>query len=431
MSKLAIVGGPKSVTEPVEKFVKWPLYGKGEEEAVLRILHSGYDCYKEMEYFEEEFKDYMRVKYALSVNNGTAGLHSAFFAVGVGAGDEIITPSFAYWATCAPALCLGAVPIFADIKPETLNIDPAEIERRITPRTKAIVVLHYLGLPCEMDEIMRIAHKHNLKVIEDACHSHGAIYHDKKVGTIGDVGVFSFQASKLLPALEGGMLVTNNKEYLDRAKLLGHYGQLKNTPFEKFNDTGFGYKYRIHPLAAAIGRVQLRKLDALNKERNDNIEYFCSCISDLPALRPRVIPQNSKRTYYGFRLQYFPEELNGLDIDSFIAALLAEGASVSPERYRPQHLQPLYAEEDIFAKGHPWNIGERWNLPECYGPGRLPETERVPRRILVLSAWPRASKKLLNQQAEAFRKVIANIDQVPRSVAKLKANGNGRSALIR
>ncbi len=433
MEKLAILDGSKAVTLGEKVISDWPIYGEEENESVLRVLHSGYNCYDEMEYLEQEFREYMDCKYALSVTNGTAGLHSAFFGIGVGAGDEIIAPSFSFWATSVPALCLGAVPIFADVNPNTLNIDPADIEHRITERTKAIVVLHYLGLPCEMDEIMRIARRHNLKVIEDACHAHGAVYHGRKLGTIGDVGVFSFQASKLMPTLEGGMLVTNNREYLERCLVLGHYGEqrLGDTRFEKFSQTGFGYKYRMHPLAAAIGRVQLRKLEALNKERSDNIEYFCKGISSLPGIRPRVVPRDSKRVYYGFRLQYFQEELNGLDINSFIAALVAEGVDCGYERYGPKHLEPLFTEEDIFAPGHPWNIGKRWDLPRCYGPGTLPETEKIYQRILSLPAWQKVPEGYLDQIIEAFRKIIKNVNQIPRSLTKVQMDQSGTKAVIR
>jgi len=430
MSKLAILRGPKAVTLKEDETI-WPMYGKEDEKAVLRILHSGYDCYEEMKHLEQEFKKYMGCEYALSVNNGTAGLHSAFFAVGLGAGDEIIAPSLGYWANCVTALNVGAVPVFADIRLDTLNIDPDDIERRITKRTKAIIVLHIWGLPCDMDAIMRIARKHKLKVIEDACHAHGAAYHGQKLGTIGDVGVFSFQASKIMTAIEGGMLVTNSRECYEKALVLGHYGELKGTRYEKFNLTGFGYKYRIHPVAAALARVQLRKLDAINRERNGNIEYFCKGIAGLPGVRPHVTPKNSKRVYYGFRLQYIPEELAGLKSSAFIAAMLAEGVSCGTERYNPKHLEPIFAEDDIFARGHPWNLGERWKLPDCYGPGKLPNTEQYIDRILSLPAWQKASRKYLDQMITAFHKVIGNIDHVPREAAQVKTEKSGMKAKIR
>lgn len=432
MEKLSILGGPKAVRLEAKGATDWPIYGKEEDREVLRVLHSGYRCYEEMMALEKEFKKYMGCKYALSVINGTAGLHSAFYAVGLEAGDEIIVPSHSYWADCVTPLSSGAIPVFVDIKPNTLNMDPADIEHRITKRTKAIVVLHYLGLPCEMDAILRIARKHNLKVIEDACHAHGASYHGKKLGTIGDIGVFSFQASKLMPTIEGGMLVTDNKRYFERALVLGHYGErLKGTQFEKFSLTGFGYKYRMHPLSAALGRVQLRKLDAFNRERNANVEYFCRGISGLPGVRPCEVPKNSVRVYYGFRLQYAAKELNGLDLDSFVAAVEAEGVGCEFERYTPKHLEPLFTEEDIFGKGFPWNLGRRWKLPKCYGLGTMPNTEAVGQKVLSLPAWQKVSRQYLDQVVKAFHKVIENIDMVPRKTAKTRTQQDGTRAVIR
>jgi dTDP-4-amino-4,6-dideoxygalactose transaminase len=429
--KLAINGGAKTVTLSQERLHDWPLFGGEEDKAVLRVMHAGYGSYAEMARLEDDFKAYTGAKYALSVNNGTAALHSAFYAVGVGPGDEVISPSYTYWATVLTALNLGAAPVFADTLPETLTIDPADIERKITKRTKAIVVVHLWGMPCEMDEIMRIARRHKIKVVEDAAQAVGATYKGKKCGTIGDVGTFSMQASKVMPAIEGGMITTNNKRYLDRCRVLGHYGTLAGTPFVKYNKTGFGFKYRIHPLAAAIARVQLGKLEEMISRRNSHVEYFCKKIAGLPGLRQFIIPKNSRRVYYGFRLQYLPEELGGLNMASFVAALGAEGVQAARERYSPLHMQPIFTEHDIFEGEHPWNMGKRWKLPNCYGPGTLPNTEKAFEGVLSLPVFHQASKKLIDQYASALRKVIENADRVPRTKAKLRQATDGARAKIR
>jgi len=388
IEKLAIDGGEKAITLDQTEANKWPPLGEEEFAAVKRVMQMP-DFYEEAYTLEEEFKDYIGSRYALAHNNGTAAIHAAFFALGIGPGDEVITPSYTYWATCMPILTWGGISVFAEVDPETCNIDPEDIKRRITSRTKAIIVVHLWGLPCEMDEIMEIARRYNLKVIEDAAHAHGAEYKGKKVGAIGDIGCFSFQASKLMVGIEGGMLVTNNQGYYERAMALGHYRRLNNLPSEsfyrKYYATCFGFKYRIHPLAAAIARVQLKHLDERNKKRNENIEYLDAKLDDLPGIRTFKTPSYMKRVYYQHEIVLEEEKLR-VSKEKVIEALRAEGAEVSGERYPLQHQQPIYKEK---------------NIPVEY----LPVTERIRDKILSLPTFPQADFDLLDQYAEAFRKV--------------------------
>ena len=388
IEKLAIDGGEKAITLDQTEANKWPPLGEEEFAAVKRVMQMP-DFYEEAYTLEEEFKDYIGSRYALAHNNGTAAIHAAFFALGIGPGDEVITPSYTYWATCMPILTWGGIPVFAEVDPETCNIDPEDIKRRITSRTKAIIVVHLWGLPCEMDEIMEIARRYNLKVIEDAAHAHGAEYKGKKVGAIGDIGCFSFQASKLMVGIEGGMLVTNNQGYYERAMALGHYRRLNNLPSEsfyrKYYATCFGFKYRIHPLAAAIARVQLKHLDERNKKRNENIEYLDAKLDDLPGIRTFKTPSYMKRVYYQHEIVLEEEKLR-VSKEKVIEALRAEGAEVSGERYPLQHQQPIYKEKNIPVE-------------------HLPVTERIRDKILSLPTFPQADFDLLDQYAEAFRKV--------------------------
>jgi len=388
IEKLAIDGGEKAITLDQTEANKWPPLGEEEFAAVKRVMQMP-DFYEEAYTLEEEFKDYIGSRYALAHNNGTAAIHAAFFALGIGPGDEVITPSYTYWATCMPILTWGGIPVFAEVDPETCNIDPEDIKRRITSRTKAIIVVHLWGLPCEMDEIMEIARRYNLKVIEDAAHAHGAEYKGKKVGAIGDIGCFSFQASKLMVGIEGGMLVTNNQGYYERAMALGHYRRLNNLPSEsfyrKYYATCFGFKYRIHPLAAAIARVQLKHLDERNKKRNENIEYLDAKLDDLPGIRTFKTPSYMKRVYYQHEIVLEEEKLR-VSKEKVIEALRAEGAEVSGERYPLQHQQPIYKEKNIPVEP-------------------LPVTERIRDKILSLPTFPQADFDLLDQYAEAFRKV--------------------------
>jgi len=386
--KLAIEGGTKAVTLDQAKANKWPPLHEKELAAVKRVMQM-LDFYEEAYTLEEEFKGYVGSNYALAHNNGTAAIHAAFFALGIGPGDEVITPSYTYWATCMPILACRGIPVFAEVDRETCNIDPLDIKKRITPRTKAIIVVHLWGLPCEVDEIMKIARRYNLKVVEDAAHAHGSEYKGRKVGAIGDIGCFSFQASKLMVGIEGGILVTNNQGYYERAMALGHYRRLNNLPSEsfyrKYYATCFGFKYRIHPLAAGIARVQLKHLDERNRKRNENIEYLDARLDVLPGIKTFKTPSYMKRVYYQHEVVLEEEKLK-VSKDRFIEALRAEGIEASGERYPLQHQQPIYKE-----KGIPL--------------GELPITEKIRDKMLSLPTFPQANFDLLDQYAEAFRKV--------------------------
>jgi perosamine synthetase len=432
MDKLAILGGTRAVTEDQTGINDWPLYGDEEVKEVTRVLllPGGYTCYDEMGLLEAELKAHFGVTYALPCTNGTAALHMALFGAGVGAGDEVIVPSYAYWSAVMTILCVNALPVFADIDSRTLNIDPADIERKITKRTKAIIALHVWGNPCDMKAIQRIARKHGLKVIEDDAHAHGATLDGKYLGTIGDAGCFSMQASKNLPALEGGFLLTNKRALYERALALGFYGVLSETKYRRYDKTGFGYKYRIHPLAAALARVQLRKLEAFNRERNEHIEYFLQRIEGLPGIAACESPTGSKRVFYGLRIRYLGKELAGVSLDSFLAALSAEGVTAGRERYCQQHLEPLFAKENVFDSGYPWNLGKPWRkLP--YGNVVLPETAKAIDGLISLPTFQHAGRKLLDQYAVAFEKVCGQLREVPRQRSKKKRTIDGKKASVR
>ncbi|HUU28202.1 MAG TPA: DegT/DnrJ/EryC1/StrS family aminotransferase [archaeon] len=414
--KLAINGGEKAVTLDRTEALRWPQFGDEDFEAVKRAMQMpDYSFYEEAYRFEDEFKNYSGSKYALAHNNGTSAIHSALFALGIGPGDEVITPSLTFWASTMQVLSCNAIPIFAEVGPETLNLDPRDIEKKITPRTKAIVAVHLCGLPCAMDEIMDLARRHGIKVIEDASHAHGAEYKGKKIGTIGDIGCFSLQATKLLPALEGGLLITDNREYYERASALAHYERLPGLPedskYRKFSHACFGFKYRIHPLAASIARVQLKYLDERNKLRNENHQYLDSGLGKIRGLETIKTPADVRRTYYCYRIKYKPEELGGLEREKFIAALQAEGVEVTTERYELLHLQPVFQELDLWGKGCPWNC-PHVKRKVTYGPGDLPVTEELHRKLLALPVFPQAKRELLDQYIKAFKKVAGNVDEL-------------------
>jgi len=414
LPELALKGGPRAITlEDVEAF-KWPQVGEEEVKAVTALLTRGELSISEETYiFEREFADYFDAKYALAHNNGTASIHAAFFAVGVGPGDEVIAPSYTYWATAMPILSCNAIPVFAEVDPENLCLDPEDVRKRITSQTKAIIVVHLFGMPAEMDELMEIAHANNLALIEDASHAHGAEYRRKKIGTIGDIGCFSLQTSKLMIGGEGGVLVTNNQEYYERAVALGHYERISKLSerYGIYAHTGFGWKYRISPLASAIARVQLRHLDERNAKRNANLSYLNHELGKIRGIEPFATPPYTKRTYYEYRVRFNPNELNGISRDKLVEALQAEGAKVAAERYPLLHLQPVFQERNIYGKGCPFDC-PHVKRKIFYEKGDLPVTESVQENILRVPTFPNAEKPLLDQYVDAFRKVAENVDEL-------------------
>jgi len=411
---LALKGGPKAVTLDDTEASKWPIIGDEEIEAVTDLLRKGELSVSEETYaFEKEFADYLGVKYALAHNNGTAAIHAAFFAAGVGPGDEVIAPSYTYWATAMPILSCNAIPVFAEVDPKNLCLEPDDVMKKITSQTKAIIVVHLWGMPAEMDELRVIARENNLSLIEDASHAHGAEYRGKKIGSIGDIGCFSLQTSKLMIGGEGGVLVTNNDEYYERAILLGHYERIPklSEKHRSYAHTGFGWKYRISPLASAIARVQLRHLDERNRKRNMNLDYLNRKFREIKGIEPFETPSYVKRVYYEYRVRFNSEALRGISRERLTEALQAEGAKATPERYPLLHLQPIFQNRNVYGKGCPFDCPHA-DRKIFYNKGDLPVTENVQENILRLPTFPNAEKPLLDQYVYAFRKVAENVDEL-------------------
>src|ERR1051326_1348030 len=277
VSQLALLGGTKSVTKDAGNIFHWPIVTKEDEDAVIDVLRRGAMSGTEItRQLESEFAAWMGMKYALGYPNGTAALLSAMWACGVGAGDEIICPSMTYWASGLQALQLGAAVNFADIDRETLCIDPDDIEHRIGPKTRAIVVVHYAGHPADMDRIVPIARKHKVKVIEDVSHAMGTIYKGRKVGTFGDIAAMSMMAGKSFAIGEAGMMVANDFGLFERCVAYGFYERtgiatnwakssekLKDPALNRFAGLPIGgAKHRMNQTCAAMGRVQLKYYEA-------------------------------------------------------------------------------------------------------------------------------------------------------------------------
>ena len=416
-SALAIHGGTPAVTDTHEDMFRWPIVTTEDETAVLEVLRAGKMSGLEVtKQYEAEFAAWHGVKFALAHNNGTASLHAAMWACGVGAGDEVIGPSFTYWASVLPALNLGASVVFADIDPRSLTIDPKDIEKRITPRTKAIVAVHYCGHPCDMDPIMALARKHGIKVIEDNSHAQGSRYKGRLTGTLGDVAGISLMSGKSLACGEGGMLLTDNAEIYERAVAFGHYERtggasrytaptstLNSIELQKFAGVPLGgFKYRMHQLSSAFGRVQLKHYAERSAEIRRAMARFWALLEGTPGIRPHRIdtPESHMGGYYSPLAHYVPEELHGTSVETFCEALRAEGVPCYPGANAPLHSHLVFHEADIYHDGRATNL-----TPTHFGD--LPVTEAIPRRCFGVPWFKHDDAAIIAQYAEGIRKVAS------------------------
>lgn len=420
-SKLALFGGPKAIqTESAEMF-HWPIITKEDEQAVLDVIRAGTMSEIDItQKFEEELANWYGMKFALCHNTGTAALHTAYFGCEVGVGDEIISPSKTYWATCLPAMNLGATIVFADVQPNSLCIDPNDIEHRITARTKAIVVVHYFGHPVEMDPVLEIARKHKIKVIEDVSHAHGTLYKGRLAGTMGDVAAFSLMSGKSLACGEGGTLITNNRKIYERAIAFGHYERNNAdyitdpdlTPFMKLPLGGF--KYRMHQVTSALGRVQLKYYRKRMTEIQQAINYFWDLLKDVPGLKAHRPPSNSNSTmggWYAAHGHFVPEELAGLSVHRFVTALQAEGMNASAGANFPLHLHPLLNSCDVYNHGKPTRLAN--TTKDVRQPaGTLPVTESLSERLISIPQFKHYWTHIIEEYAAAYRKVAENYEDL-------------------
>jgi dTDP-4-amino-4,6-dideoxygalactose transaminase len=420
-SALALLGGPKAVDGDVGDTFTWPIITLEIEAAVLEVLRagdmSGTDVTRA---FEREFAAWHGMQFALGHNNGTAALHAAMFGLGIQKGDEIICPSLTYWASCLPVYSLGGTVVFADVDPDTLCLDPTDVERRITPRTRAIVVVHYLSYPADMDRLLDVARRHGIRVLEDVSHAHGALYKGRPVGTFGDVAAFSMMSSKAFAIGEGGMLLTNDREICERAIAFGHYERHGELTLEALREgSGLpwgGYKYRMHQLSSAVGRIQIKNYPEQMAEIDQAMNYFWDRLTDVPGVRAHRPPRDSGSTKGGWYIpvgHYRSEDLGGLSVRRFCDALNAEGVESRPGVNRPLHLHPLFGRLDGPGDNKPTDVA---NDPSATGPnyhaGRLPVTEAVPERVFTVPWFKKYRPELIRAYAGAIRKVVEHASEL-------------------
>lgn len=411
-SGLAILGGKPAVTMPQDEALRWPAYGKDELRAVTELVRRGeVSVSSETTRLEQEFARFQKARYVVAHNNGTAAGLAGFFALGLQPGDEVICPSFTFWASVFQTLWLGAKPVFAEIVPETLNLDPEDLARRITPRTRAVVVVHMLGVPADMDAVMRIARRHRLKVIEDCSHAHGATYRGRKVGSFGDVAFFSLQASKVLPAGEGGIFVTDRKSCYERALVLGHYERSGAAGRLSRFSMGLGFKFRIHPLAAALARQQLKRLPATIRRTRANAEYFLRGLRRLRLWDVPRLPRHVRRVHYQLWEPLRLELLEGVGKERFIEALRAEGVRAGDARYHLLHQNALFQDGAPYGPGgfFPAFVGQ---TPPLHPTDACPVSDRVRQSLVHFPTFAHAPKGLIDQYLTALRKVEEHLDEL-------------------
>ena len=416
---LAILGGDRAIT--ADSAEQWQRPVDKEKEAVCALIDEGYlsgAATGVPKAFEDRFRDYIGCEYVLTTSHGHTALASGFFAAGLGAGDEFITPAIGYIGSYAGALHMGATPVFCEIEADTLLMDPDDVAGRITPKTRVISPIHSSGRVCDMDRLLLLAEKHDLVVVEDAAHAHGSEWNGKRIGNVGHIACFSMQGTtpggKPVSGGEAGIVATNDRELYERALIYCHLhrsgavDELTNPVYSELDPQLLGWKWRAHPLAMAIGLISLENLPYRLEHFATNRESLFRRIEGLPGIRPVVNYPKAKgvELYGGIKFLYEEEELGGLSVDWFVEAMRAEGAPIGgPGLGHIEHLRSIYTKDmpGLWGKGHvgPANIP----LPR-YKEGDFPISEGIRKKVLSYSGHIEATDGFIEQFASAFRKVV-------------------------
>jgi dTDP-4-amino-4,6-dideoxygalactose transaminase len=393
---LALLGGEKTIKKAPFDVAKWPLYGPAEEKAILELVRR--PTYDPLAQLEKEWKGMYQVPYCKAACNGTSALTSMFFALNLPPGSEIMVPSYTFFATIVPMRLFGLVPCFVDINPRTLNFDLEDARRRLNRNVKAVLPVHWIGLPADMDHISGWAKEKGLIVLEDSCHAHGAKLRGKYMGTWGRMAAFSFQGTKPLPALEGGMANYQEREDYERGTTFGHYDVPKtfaqDSRFSKYYGSGLGLKFRMHPMAAALAVCQIKGLLQRNAEGAAQIRRLNDSLTQLPGLYEQKARPEIERLYYSCNMLFIDEAQAGMTRAACVRALQAEGVQASASSYTLQHKLPLYAEDQW------WH--HKPTIPN------LPGSDLANRTAISLPYFTRAVPELVDLYIKAFEKVWAH-----------------------
>ncbi len=403
---LAIHNGKPVIATDFQHYI-WPRITKKVEAAVMQQLHQTLSIYNRsgiIEEFEQAFAIYHGKRYGLMSNSGTSALFSIYEGLNLQRGDEVIFPTYTFLATASPIIYTGAIPIFCDCK-EDGNINPDEVEAKITAKTKAIMITHMWGIPCDMDPLLEIAQKHGIPLLEDASHAHGAKYKGRTVGSFGLASAWSLQGQKIISGGEGGIMLTDDKEIYYRATLQGHYNKRckqeidPKHPSYSFSLTGLGQKLRSHPLAVAIINQQFSHLEKWQAQRNKYAARFIEHFNRYPFLS---MPNTEDRepSWYAFTMQYNEKLANGVPLKRFQEALHAEGLV---EADRPGSTKPLH-DLPLFTSPHV-------AMPRLYDEfikqkGSFANAEKYCQNALKIPVWSFADEKYI---VEAYIKGICKV----------------------
>jgi dTDP-4-amino-4,6-dideoxygalactose transaminase len=418
--KLAIYGGTPAVD--VSKVVPWPPVNEIDDKLVMQALHARVQSRGEQNLaFEKEFSAWNGNKFALFTNSGTAALHMCIVGCGIGAGDHVLVTAYSWSSSATCILHHDAIPIFVDIDPETFLIDPDKIEAAITPRTKAIIVVQLHGLCADMDKINAIARKHHLKVIEDACQAHGAMYKGRKAGTLGDCAAFSFNQNKCLSCGEGGMFVTNDQKIYDNAAKLWSFGETARPEQSRdYHAYALGWMYRNNELTAAYGRAQLSKYDYYFNTLRANGEYLLKNLAGTPNLLLPYEPEWAVHNWYNFNLRIDFDKLGVSDPkqqvrfrDAVAVCLKNEGivASVWQRFILPE--MTVFRAKNAYGQGYPWSIPGADEGVD-YSLEKFPNALAYSRKHISIVQTLRAPNGLdiAEQVRQGIEKVFTSFDQI-------------------
>jgi perosamine synthetase len=390
MARLAIEGG-----EPVrDKFLPYGQHWIDDRDIAfaVEVLKSDWITQgPKVDEFEKKVAEYCGARYAVAVSNGTAALHAACAVAGISTGDEAITTPITFAATSNAIIYCGGKPVFADIREDTLNIDVREIDRKLTPRTKAILPVDFAGQPADLDEIMAIARARKLIVIEDASHALGAEYKGHKIGSLADMTIFSFHPVKHITTGEGGMILTDNEEFYDKLRIFRHHGIVKDSQnkgswyYEIYNP---GYNFRLTDFQCALGISQLKKLDSFIRRRMEIAAKYNEAFVDMEEIITPIEDKNIKAVYHIYVIQLQTKTLRA-DRREILEALKAENIGVNVH-YMPLHLHPFYQKEFAYRRGD------------------YPVAETYYERAITLPIFPKMSNSDVQDVIAATKKVITH-----------------------
>lgn len=417
--ELALLGGTPAVPDGlIDRH--WPVIDDSDRAAVLRALeHASLTAASpEATALNDEWSAWQGCKHTLSTNSGTAALHMAVCAVGIEPGDEVITSAFSWTSTATCVLHHNAIPIFIDIDPITISVDPALIEAAISSHTKAVIVPHLHGLSANMDPILEVCRKHNLIIIEDCCQSHGAKYKGTKVGNMGAAAAFSLNQNKNLSAGEGGFMTTDDDEVFEKAARLWQFGEVYRADGTRdMNAHGMGWMYRTAGLPAALGRAQLAKLDHYTDVFQRNARFLSRHLAEIPGVEPPAEPEGHEHVYYNYAIRFKPEQA-GIDMPAaqfrpkVEAALNAEGVDVRQWWSMALPDMVLFQSKNGYGKGCPWNCpNTRQDI--SYEGMELPETRRwLAEYALIRNLQAPNDLKVMEKYVDAFQKVFGQLEKV-------------------